>query len=136
DGRYRYASVTVLRASRRFAWPPPVQAARDMQVPRAPDSLFEVAIDEALTNLVKCGNASHRSDARITCEQELADRCLCVKWHRRPRSEKARLKACRASDRGSLSQPVWRLSRSLRCWARTSPLRASPPGPTWCGRIP
>ena len=45
-----------------------------MQVPRAPDSLFEVAIDEALTNLVKCGNASHRSDARITCEQELADR--------------------------------------------------------------
>jgi anti-sigma regulatory factor (Ser/Thr protein kinase) len=80
-GGHGYASVTVPSRieSIRLATAFIVQAARDMQVPAASGSLFEVAIDEALTNAVKYGNAAQRTDARIVCELELVDRRLTVR---------------------------------------------------------
>lgn len=56
-----------------------VQTARDMHVPAALDSLFELAIVEALNNAVKHGTTAERPDAMIVCEMELAGRCLTVR---------------------------------------------------------
>ena len=76
-----YASVTVpsrvesIRLAAEFI----VQAARNMQVPTAAESLFEVAVVEALNNAVKHGNPAQRPDALIVCELELLDRRLTVR---------------------------------------------------------
>jgi anti-sigma regulatory factor (Ser/Thr protein kinase) len=78
---YGYASVTVpsrvesIRLATRFL----VEVARNMHVPPASDSLFEVAIDEALSNALKYGNAGRRPEALIVCELELIDRRLSVR---------------------------------------------------------
>jgi anti-sigma regulatory factor (Ser/Thr protein kinase) len=76
-----YASVTVpsLVASIRLAADFLVQAARNMQVPRADDSRFELAIVEALNNAVEHGNAGQRPDALTVCELELVGRRLTVR---------------------------------------------------------
>ena len=76
-----YASVTVPSSveSIRLAAGFIVQAARNMRVPAASDSLFEVAIVEALTNAFKHGNTAQRAGASIVCELELADHRLTVR---------------------------------------------------------
>ena len=76
-----YASVTVPSRveSVRLATSFIVQAARDMGVPAAFGSVFEVAIDEALSNAVKYGNAPARPEALIVCELQLIDRRLSVR---------------------------------------------------------
>lgn len=56
-----------------------VQAARNMHVPPASDSLFEVAIVEALNNALKHGNPAQRPEALIVCELELVDHRLTVR---------------------------------------------------------
>jgi len=56
-----------------------VHAARNMQVPAAFDSHFEVAIVEALNNAVEHGNADRTPDAFIACELELNERTLIVR---------------------------------------------------------
>lgn len=56
-----------------------VHAARNMSVPAASDSLFEVALVEALNNAVKHGNAAQRPDAFILCELEVSDGTLTVR---------------------------------------------------------
>jgi anti-sigma regulatory factor (Ser/Thr protein kinase) len=77
----RYASVTVpsrlesIRPAAEFI----VQAARNMHVPPASDSLFEVAIVEALNNALRHGNTAQRPDALIVCELELVDHRLTVR---------------------------------------------------------
>ena len=77
----RFASVTVpsrvesIRLAAEFL----VHAARTMDVPQAGDSLFEVAIVEALNNAIKHGNAEQRADAAIVCELELTDRTLVIR---------------------------------------------------------
>jgi serine/threonine-protein kinase RsbW len=79
--RPRFASVTVpsrvesIRLAAEFI----VHAARTMDVPQAADSLFEVAIVEALNNAIKHGNAEQRAEASIVCELELAERTLVVR---------------------------------------------------------
>jgi anti-sigma regulatory factor (Ser/Thr protein kinase) len=76
-----YASLTVpsrvesIRLAAAFI----VEAARNMRVPPASDSLFEVAIVEALTNAVKHGNMAQRTEASIVCELEVVDRRLTVR---------------------------------------------------------
>lgn len=76
-----YASVTVpsrvesIQLAAAFL----VQAARNMHVPSAGDSLFESAIVEALNNAVEHGNTAQRPGAVIVCELELAGRCLTVR---------------------------------------------------------
>ena len=76
-----YASVTVpsrvesIRLAAEFI----VQAARNMQVPAAADSLFEAAVVEALNNALEHGNTAQRTDALIVCELELLDHRLTVR---------------------------------------------------------
>jgi anti-sigma regulatory factor (Ser/Thr protein kinase) len=76
-----YASLTVpsrvdsIRPAAEFI----VQAARNMHVPPASNSLFESAIVEALNNALKHGNKAQRPDAVIVCELELIDRRLTVR---------------------------------------------------------
>lgn len=76
-----FASVTVpsrvesIRLAAEFI----VHAARNMNVPAASDSLFEVAIVEALNNAIKHGNAAERAEAFIVCELEVAERKLTVR---------------------------------------------------------
>lgn len=78
---YCYASVTVpsrvesIRLATEFI----VQAARNMHVPPAYDSLFEVAIVEALNNAFKHGSTAGRPEALIVCELELVDHRLTVR---------------------------------------------------------
>jgi anti-sigma regulatory factor (Ser/Thr protein kinase) len=76
-----YASVTVPSRveSIRLAADFLVQAARNMQVPRADDSRFESAIVEALNNAMEHGNADQRPDAVTVCELELVGRRLTVR---------------------------------------------------------
>ena len=76
-----YASATVPNSveSIRLAADFIVQAARNMHVPAASDSLFEVAIVEALNNAVKHGNTVQCPTASIVCEVEFADRSLTVR---------------------------------------------------------
>ncbi len=77
----RYASVTVpcrvesIRLAADFI----VQAARNMQVPAASDSLFEGAIVEALNNAVEHGNSAQRPEASIVCELERVGQRLTVR---------------------------------------------------------
>jgi anti-sigma regulatory factor (Ser/Thr protein kinase) len=76
-----YASVTVpsrvesIRLAAEFI----VQAARNMHVPPASDSLFESAIVEALNNALEHGSSAQRPDASIVCEVELVDHRLTVR---------------------------------------------------------
>ena len=56
-----------------------VRTARNMHVPPAANSLFEVAIVEALSNAFKHGNAAQRPGALIVCEVERSDRRLTVR---------------------------------------------------------
>jgi anti-sigma regulatory factor (Ser/Thr protein kinase) len=56
-----------------------VHAARNMKVPAASDSLFEVALVEALTNAVKHGNAAQLPEAFILCELEATNGTLTVR---------------------------------------------------------
>lgn len=76
-----FASVTVpsrvdsIRLAAEFM----VHAAGNMGVAAAADSLFEVAIVEALNNAIKHGNAEHRADAFIVCEIESGDGTLIVR---------------------------------------------------------
>jgi len=56
-----------------------VQAARDRHVPPAFDSLFEVAIVEALNNAFEHGTTAQEPEASIVCELELVDRRLTVR---------------------------------------------------------
>jgi len=76
-----YASVTVpsqvesIRLAAAFI----VQAARDMNVAPAADSLFEAAIVEALNNAFKHGNTARRPGASIVCELERVDHRLTVR---------------------------------------------------------
>jgi anti-sigma regulatory factor (Ser/Thr protein kinase) len=76
-----FASVTVPNRveSIRLAAEFMVQAARSMNVPAASDSLFEVALVEALNNAVKHGNAAHQRDAFILCELEASESSLTVR---------------------------------------------------------
>ena len=78
---YAYVSATVpSRAeSVRLAASFIVQAARNMHVPAASDSLFEVAIVEALNNAVKHGNAAQQPSASIVCEVEFVAHRLTVR---------------------------------------------------------
>jgi serine/threonine-protein kinase RsbW len=55
-----------------------VQVARALQVPRASEHMFEVAITEALANAVKHGK-SETDDATIQCEIEVQDRQLTLR---------------------------------------------------------
>lgn len=76
-----FASVTVPSRveSVRLAASFLVQAAKNMHVARADDSLFELAIVEALNNAVKHGGTGKGPGAVIVCELELADKCLTVR---------------------------------------------------------
>jgi anti-sigma regulatory factor (Ser/Thr protein kinase) len=76
-----FASVTVPNCveSIRLAAAFIVQAARNMHVPAASESLFEVAIVEALNNAVKHGNAAQCAEASIVCELESIDHRLTVR---------------------------------------------------------
>jgi anti-sigma regulatory factor (Ser/Thr protein kinase) len=56
-----------------------VQAAKNLRVPVASDSLFELAIVEALNNAVKHGNPAQRDGAAIVCELERVDERLTVR---------------------------------------------------------
>jgi len=79
--RYCYASVTVparvesIRLAAEFI----VQAARNMHVPPASESLFELAIVEALNNAVKHGSTAQRPDELIVCEVERVEHRLTVR---------------------------------------------------------
>jgi anti-sigma regulatory factor (Ser/Thr protein kinase) len=55
-----------------------VQTARALNVPAAQDSLFEVAVNEALANAVKHGSRGN-SDGVIVCELEIAPSQLIVR---------------------------------------------------------
>jgi anti-sigma regulatory factor (Ser/Thr protein kinase) len=55
-----------------------VQSAKDMRVPLASDSVFELAIVEALNNAIKHGDAGRRG-AMIVCEMERAAHRLTVR---------------------------------------------------------
>lgn len=76
-----FASITVpsrvesIRLAAEFI----VHAARNMQVPPASESLFEVAVVEALNNAIKHGNAAQRPDAFIVCELELINHSLTLR---------------------------------------------------------
>jgi anti-sigma regulatory factor (Ser/Thr protein kinase) len=80
DG-YGYASVTVpsrvesIRLAAAFI----VQSARIMHVPAASESLFEVAIVEALNNALEHGNPERRPEAMIVCELETLNHRLTVR---------------------------------------------------------
>jgi anti-sigma regulatory factor (Ser/Thr protein kinase) len=56
-----------------------VQAARAFGIPAASDSVFEVAISEAITNAVKHGGDPALPDATVTCELQLDDRTLTIR---------------------------------------------------------
>jgi anti-sigma regulatory factor (Ser/Thr protein kinase) len=75
-----FASVIVPRKveSIRLAAAFFVEAAREMRVAQASDSLFELAIVEALNNAVKHGDARGRS-AMIVCELERTEHRLTVR---------------------------------------------------------
>jgi anti-sigma regulatory factor (Ser/Thr protein kinase) len=81
DGGCGYASVTVesrvesIRLAAEFI----VKTARDMHVPAATDSMFEVAIVEALNNAVKHGNRDASPEALVVCELDLVDHRLTVR---------------------------------------------------------
>jgi anti-sigma regulatory factor (Ser/Thr protein kinase) len=49
-----------------------VQAARELNVPKAAEPVFEVAISEAVTNAVRHGSR-RRGDAVITCDIQLTN---------------------------------------------------------------
>lgn len=78
-----YASVTVpsqitsIRLTAAFI----VGAAKNMHVRKASDPIFEVAIVEALNNAVIHGNATHRPEALMVCELELADQRLIIRLY-------------------------------------------------------
>lgn len=55
-----------------------IDAARRMEVPAASESLFEVAIAEALNNAVRHGNAAQCPDAEILCTLRRVGRRLTV----------------------------------------------------------
>ncbi len=55
-----------------------IEAARSMKVPAASESLFEVAIAEALNNAVRHGNTAQVPDAEILCTLRLVGRQLIV----------------------------------------------------------
>ncbi len=76
-----HASVTVpsrvesIRLATQFI----VQAARQMCVPLASETLFEVAIVEALNNALEHGNPGRRPEASIVCELERIGHRLTVR---------------------------------------------------------
>ncbi|MDO8680163.1 MAG: ATP-binding protein [Acidobacteriota bacterium] len=76
-----FASVTVPSRveSVRLAASFLVQAAKNMHVPRADDSLFELAIVEALNNAVEHGHTGQGPGAVIVCELELTDQRLTIR---------------------------------------------------------
>jgi anti-sigma regulatory factor (Ser/Thr protein kinase) len=82
-GESVYATVTVpsrvesIRQAAEFI----VRTARQMQVPPASDSMFEVAIVEALNNAVKHGTAAQVAEPLIVCELERVGRSLTVRIH-------------------------------------------------------
>ncbi len=55
-----------------------IETARRMEVPAASESLFEVAIAEALNNAVRHGNTAHSPDAEIFCTLRRVGRQLTV----------------------------------------------------------
>ena len=75
-----YAAITVpnrvesIRPTAQFI----IDTARRMEVPVASESLFEVAIAEALNNAVRHGNTSHSPDAEISCTLRRVGRQLTV----------------------------------------------------------
>lgn len=81
DGDYAYASAILpskpesIRVATDFL----VQAARNMHVPSASDSLFESAIAEAINNAVEHGNIAKCPRASIVCELELVKHRLTVR---------------------------------------------------------
>jgi anti-sigma regulatory factor (Ser/Thr protein kinase) len=76
-----FASVTVpsrvesIRLAAEFI----IHAARNIGVPAAADSLFEVAVVEALNNAIKHGNTDQRADAFVVCEVEAGDGTLILR---------------------------------------------------------
>jgi len=56
-----------------------MESAKNMRVPLASDSLFELAVVEALNNAVKHGNTGADTDAMIVCELELTGRRVTVR---------------------------------------------------------
>ena len=77
DGGFVSVSVPSRVESIRPAASYLVQAAKNMGVPAAADSVFELAIVEALNNAVKHGNTE--AGAVIVCEMERADHSLTVR---------------------------------------------------------
>lgn len=77
DGRSLSFTVPSRVESVRAAATMLVQAAQHMGVPAASDSVFELAIVEALNNAVTHGSKEHA--AVIVCELELGDRRLTVR---------------------------------------------------------
>ncbi len=75
-----YATISVpnrvesIRTTAQFI----VAAAQRMDVPAASESLFEVAIAEALNNAVRHGNASRMPDAEILCTLRRVGRQLTL----------------------------------------------------------
>lgn len=55
-----------------------ISAAQRMQVPAASESMFEIAIAEALNNAVRHGNTAQVPDAEIRCTLRLTGRQLIV----------------------------------------------------------
>jgi anti-sigma regulatory factor (Ser/Thr protein kinase) len=55
-----------------------IETARRMEVPAASESLFEVAIAEALNNAVRHGNSAQSPDAEISCTLRRVGRQLTV----------------------------------------------------------
>lgn len=55
-----------------------IQTARRMEVPAASESLFEVAIAEALNNAFRHGNSAQSPDAQISCTLRRVGRQLIV----------------------------------------------------------
>lgn len=78
DGEFASLTVPSRAESAHSAASFLVQAAKDMQVPLASNSVFELAIVEALNNAVKHGN-SGRHAAVIVCELECTAHRLTVR---------------------------------------------------------
>ena len=78
DGAFASVMVPCRVESVRSAAAFLVQAAKDMRVSLASDSVFELAIVEALNNAVKHGNTG-RNGAMIVCELERTDDRLTVR---------------------------------------------------------
>lgn len=79
EGRFASLRVPSRVESVRVAASFLTQAARDMRVPLASDSLFELAVVEALNNAVKHGNTGADTGAVIVCELEFAEPRLTVR---------------------------------------------------------